>query len=499
MKIEMKGISKAFGANRVLEGVDFTVTSGEVHALMGENGAGKSTLMNILTGLYSKDGGTITVDGQPAQFSGPMDAERHGISFIHQEMNNFLEMSVVDNMFINKELRTKFGMVDEAAMKQQALKYLGELGADIDVTKPIGSLSVGRQQMIEIAKSLMTNAKIIIMDEPTAALTEKEIAQLFTVVNRLKAQGVGFIYISHRMEEIFKIADKVTVMRDGFSIAEYATKDVQMHQLVKDMVGREIDDFYPTRTPEFGKAALEVKNLTEAGVFKDISFTVHEGEILAFSGLMGAGRTEIMRAIFGIDHYDSGEIVIEGKPVKIKDPQSAIAHNLGFLTENRKDEGLILADSLHDNIVLPSIGGFVKHGLIDDKATNDFVTMLMKRLTVKAMGPEVSAGSLSGGNQQKVVLAKWIGSGSRILILDEPTRGVDVGAKREIYDLMNELTERNVAIIMISSDLPEVLGMSDRIAVVYEGQLQGIVDTNTATQESIMTLATGGIDHANTK
>lgn len=498
MQIEMKGISKAFGANRVLEGVDFTVKSGEVHALMGENGAGKSTLMNILTGLYSKDGGTIAVDGQPTQFSGPMDAERHGISFIHQEMNNFLEMSVVDNMFLNKELRTKFGLIDEAAMKRQAQKYLAELGADIDVTKPIGRLSVGRQQMIEIAKSLMTDAKIIIMDEPTAALTEKEIAQLFTVVRRLKAQDVGFIYISHRMEEIFKIADKVTVMRDGLSIAEYATKDVEIHQLVKDMVGREIDDFYPTRHPKFGKVVLEVKHLTESGVFNDINFAVHEGEILAFSGLMGAGRTEIMRAIFGIDHYDSGELLIEGAPVKIKDPQSAIAHNIGFLTENRKDEGLILSDSLHDNIVLPSIGGFVKHGLIDDKATNDFVAMLMKRLTVKAMGPEVSAGSLSGGNQQKVVLAKWIGSGSRILILDEPTRGVDVGAKREIYDLMNELTERNVAIIMISSDLPEVLGMSDRIAVVYEGQLQGIVETASATQESIMTLATGGIDHAST-
>ena len=283
-------------------------------------------------------------------------------------------------------------------------------------------------------------------------------------------------------------------MRDGRSITEYATKDVTMKQLVKDMVGREIEDFYPERTPTFGPVAMEVKHLTEKGVFQDVSFSVRQGEILGFSGLMGAGRTEIMRAIFGIDKYQSGEILLDGQPVKIRDPQAAIRHNLGFLTENRKDEGLILDDSLHDNIVLPSIDGFVKHGLVDDKATDDFVRLLMKRLTVKAMGPDVTAGSLSGGNQQKVVLAKWIGSGSKVLILDEPTRGVDVGAKREIYDLMNELTDRHVAIIMISSDLPEVLGMSDRIAVVYEGRLTGILDGQTATQESIMTLATGGVE-----
>ncbi|WP_056993105.1 sugar ABC transporter ATP-binding protein [Lacticaseibacillus saniviri] len=492
MKIEMKNISKAFGKNRVLEGVDFTVESGEVHALMGENGAGKSTLMNILTGLYTRDGGEILVDGQETSFSGPLDAEKHGISFIHQEMNNFLEMSVVDNMFLNKEIHNAFGLMDEHKMVAQANKYLGQLGADIDVTQPIASLSVGRQQMIEIAKSLMTDAKIIIMDEPTAALTEKEINQLFSVVNRLKEQGVGFIYISHRMEEIFEIADKVTVMRDGISVQEYATADVTMTQLVRDMVGREIGDFYPDRHPKFGDVALQVEHLTEKGVFNDVSFSVREGEILAFSGLMGAGRTEIMRAIFGIDHYSDGQVIVDGKPVKIHTPSQAIAHNIGFLTENRKDEGLILEDSLHDNIVLPSINGFVKHGIVDDKATDEFVDMLMKRLTVKAMDSSVTAGSLSGGNQQKVVLAKWVGSGSKVLILDEPTRGVDVGAKREIYDLMNELTDRNVAIIMISSDLPEVLGMSDRIAVVYEGQITGIVDTADATQESVMMLATGG-------
>lgn len=492
MKVELQKITKAFGKNRVLEGVDLTVEPGEVHALVGENGAGKSTLMNIFTGLYTSDGGKVIVDGQEVHYSGPLDAEQHGIAFIHQEMNNFSDMPVVDNMFLNKELKTKLGLMKDKEMVRLAKKYLGQLGADIDVRQPIGSFTVGKQQMIEIAKSIMTDAKVIIMDEPTAALTGKEIEQLFEVVQRLKAKGVSFIYISHRMEEIFEIADRCTVMRDGISVATYKVTDVDVQQLVHDMVGRDIGAFYPDRDPKPGNVALEVKDFTEKGVFDHINFAVHEGEILGFSGLMGAGRTEIMRAIFGIDKHQGGTLYIDGKETKITTPEHAIQHNLGFVTEDRKDEGLILDDSLKDNIVLPSITGFKKHGLIDDKGIGDFVTMLMKRLTVKAMGPDVTAGSLSGGNQQKVVLAKWVGAGSKVLILDEPTRGVDVGAKREIYELMNELTDRGVAIIMISSDLPEVLSMSDRIAVVYEGHITGIVNAKGATQDQVMTLATGG-------
>lgn len=493
MKVELKNISKAFGANKVLQGVNLTVDPGEVHALVGENGAGKSTLMNVFTGLLSSDGGEVVVDGQQVHYSGPLDAERHGISFMHQEMNNFLQMSVVDNMFLNKELRTKLGLMDEKTMAKKAEHYLAELGAtNIDVHALIGDLSVGRQQMVEIAKSLMNDSKLIIMDEPTAALTEKEIALLFSVVKKLKAEGVSFIYISHRMEEIFEVADRCTVMRDGVSVATYNVKDVDVKQLVRDMVGREIGDFYPARTPKLGAVALEAQHLTEKGVFEDVSFSVREGEILAFSGLMGAGRTEIMRAIFGIDKLSSGTLLLHGKKVQIHTPEQAIHNNLGFVTEDRKDEGLILDQSLHDNIVLPSINGFVKHGIVQDKETNQFVQMLIERLNIKAMGPEVPAGSLSGGNQQKLVLAKWVGSGAQVLILDEPTRGVDVGAKREIYDLMNELTDRHVAIIMVSSDLPEVLGMSDRIAVVYEGRIMGELKTQGATQEQVMTLATGG-------
>ncbi|RRK09592.1 sugar ABC transporter ATP-binding protein [Lactiplantibacillus garii] len=492
MKIEMKGISKSFGKNEVLKDVNFTVKSGEVHALMGENGAGKSTLMNILTGLLDANGGEILVDGQPVKYHDALDAEHSGISFIHQEMNNFGEMTVLENMFLNHEIKNKFGILDMKKMRTQAQKVLQRLDVDIPLNVPIGTLSVGTQQMIEIAKSLMNDTKILILDEPSAALSEKEIDSLFDIIRGLKKQGVGMIYISHRMQEIFEITDQITVMRDGLTVASYATADVDVHQIIKDMVGRDLSDFYPDRNPKYGETRLEVDHFTSKGVFEDVSFSVKAGEILAFSGLMGAGRTEIMRAIFGIDRHDSGTIKINGKEVNLKSPYDSIKHSVGFLTEDRKDEGLILDASIANNIDLPSIDGFVKHGVIDQKADNDFVEMLIKRLTVKATSREDLAGDLSGGNQQKVVLAKWVGSGSQVLILDEPTRGVDVGAKREIYDLMNELTDRGVAIIMISSDLQEVLGFSDRIAVVYEGHLNGEIATKDATQENVMTLATGG-------
>lgn len=492
MDIEMKNISKAFGQNKVLRDVNFSIHSGEVHALMGENGAGKSTMMNILTGLLSADGGEILVDGQKTLFKNALDAEQHGIAFIHQEMNNFADMSVVENMFLNRELKKGFGMLDMKTMREQAKDALDKLGVDISVDTPVGSLSVGRQQTIEIAKSLMNKTQVLIMDEPTAALSENEIAKLFTIIGSLREQGVAIIYISHRMEEIFEISDRLTVMRDGLTINTYETSETDVKQIVHDMVGRDMGDFYPDRQPKFGNELLQVKGLTSGDTFKDVNFSVRSGEILAFSGLMGAGRTEIMRAIFGVDKLDSGDIFVNGEKVEIKTPEQAIKHNIGFLTENRKDEGLILDGSLSENIDLPSIDGFTKNGLIDEKADKDFVDMLMKRLGVKAQSSQDLASNLSGGNQQKVVLAKWVGSGAQILILDEPTRGVDVGAKREIYDLMNELTDRGTAIIMVSSDLDEVLGFSDNIVVVYEGKIQGEIATKDATQDKVMTLATGG-------
>lgn len=493
MKITMTGIKKAFGANRVLEGVDFELLPGEIHALMGENGAGKSTLMNILTGLHKRDAGTIVIDGQETYYDSTKEAELAGVSFIHQEINAIGEMSVIDNLFLNREKRTKLGLLDYRAMEKEARAVFEQLNIKIDLYQEMGELSVGQQQMIEIAKSLMTNAQVIIMDEPTAALTNREIRVLFDVMHKLKAQGVSIVYISHRMEEIFEMCDRITVMRDGISVSTRQIAETQMEQVVREMVGREIGDFYPEKTSEIGEVRFDVENLALDGVFEDISFNVRSGEILGFSGLMGAGRTEIMRTIFGLLPKSRGTIRLEGKELTIKSPEEAIRQGIGFLTEDRKDEGLILDFSIRDNVLLPSVGEFSKAGLLNDKLIDDFVELLVERLTVKTASVEEPASSLSGGNQQKVVLAKWLGIGPKVLILDEPTRGVDVGAKREIYLLINELAERGVAIIMISSDLPEVLSISDRIMVVREGRLMGEVAKAEATQERVMQLATGGI------
>lgn len=493
MKIEMKEISKSFGSNAVLKGVDLTITGGQIHALMGENGAGKSTLMNILTGLHQKDGGQILIDGTEKYFSNPKEAEEFGISFIHQELNTWPEMTVLDNLFLGKEVKNKFGLVDTKKMTQEAKDAFAQLGIHIDLNKELSQLSVGQQQMIEITKSLMTNAKVLIMDEPTAALSEKEIANLFTIINRLKKSDVGIVYISHRMEEIFQISDEITVMRDGLSIDTVPTDQTNVDEVVRKMVGREISDYYPEKNAEIGEVVFTVNNLSSAnGDYQDISFSVKSGEIVGFSGLMGAGRTEIMRGIYGIDKIESGNLLLEGKEKKIHSPAQSIANGIGFLTEDRKEEGLILDFSIEDNISLPTLQEFVKHGFIDKKTEDDFSELLMKRLLIKAQSTQDVVGDLSGGNQQKVVLAKWIGIGPKVLILDEPTRGVDVGAKREIYQLMNELAERGVAIIMVSSDLPEILGVSDRVIVIHEGHIAGELLKQEATQEKIMTLATGG-------
>lgn len=492
VEIRMTGIEKSFGTNSVLRGVDFDIKPGEVHALMGENGAGKSTLMNILTGLHKADAGEIVIDGGNKQFANPKEAEEYGISFIHQEMNTWPDMTVLENLFIGKEPTNKFGIIQTKKMKQQANEIFKDLGIQIDLDTEVKELSVGQQQMIEIAKSLMTNAQVIIMDEPTAALTEREIDTLFKLIHRLTAKNVAIVYISHRMEEIFKISNRITVMRDGVSIDTSQTKETTNDEVVRKMVGRDLEDYYPPKMAEIKESIFEVKGLTQKGKFENVSFEIKSGEIVGFSGLMGAGRTEMMRAIFGIDAYEQGEVYLEGEKLTIKTPHDAIKNGIGFLTENRKEEGLVLDYSLRDNISLPSIDGFKKFGLIDTRAEGDFARMLMERLKVKAISEFDPASSLSGGNQQKVVLAKWIGIGSKVLILDEPTRGVDVGAKREIYQLMNELADRGVAIIMVSSDLPEILGVSDRVIVVHEGKIAGELSRADATEEKIMKLATGG-------
>ncbi|WJV18510.1 sugar ABC transporter ATP-binding protein [Rossellomorea marisflavi] len=492
MEIRMEHIHKAFGQNKVLEGVDVHIRGGEVHALMGENGAGKSTLMNILTGLHKKDQGTITIDGVEKTFDNPKQAEEFGIAFIHQELNIWPEMTVLDNLFINKEPITSFGLIQTQKMKAVAKKQFDRLAISIPLHKEAGKCSVGEQQMIEIAKALMTDAKVIIMDEPTAALTDREIEKLFDVIRSLKESGVSIVYISHRMEEIFTICDTITVMRDGRTVDTTPIPETNFNDVVRKMVGRELTDRFPERNSNPGATILEVKGLTRKGVFENVSFQVREGEIVGVSGLMGAGRTEIMRTIFGLDGKYEGDILVAGKNVTVKNPNQAVKLGLGFITEDRKEEGLILDFSIKDNIVLPSLFSFTKNGMIKDKQEEEFVELLIKRLTIKTESAMTSAKNLSGGNQQKVVIAKWIGIGPKVLILDEPTRGVDVGAKREIYQLMNELTDRGVAIIMVSSELPEVLGMSDRVIVIHEGRVSGEVTGKEATQEKIMTLATGG-------
>lgn len=492
MHITMRNIHKAFGKNEVLTGVDFELLPGEVHALMGENGAGKSTMMNVLTGLHKRDKGTITINDQEHYFANPKEVEQQGIAFIHQEMNIWPEMTVLENLFIGKELRSKLGLLKMNEMRKLAKEQFSKLAVSISLDEKAGNCSVGEQQMIEIAKALMTNAEVIVMDEPTAALTEREIQHLFDVINTLRKRNVSIVYISHRMEEIFTIYDRITVMRDGKTVDTKPIPETNFDEVVRKMVGRELKDRFPARNVSVGDVVLEVKNLTRKGEFHNVSFSERRGEIVGVSGLMGAGRTEIMRSIFGLAHPDSGEVWMNGEQINIRVPSQAVEKGIGFITEDRKVEGLVLDFSIRENIALSNLKSFSPKGIIDQKNEAEFVKLLIDRLRIKTESAETSARSLSGGNQQRVVIAKWIGIGPKVLILDEPTRGVDVGAKRKIYQLMNELTKRGVAIIMVSSELPEVLGMSDRILVIHEGHISGELTKEEATQEKIMTLATGG-------
>lgn len=488
----MIGICKSFGANKVLGGVNLHIRPGEVHALMGENGAGKSTLMNILTGIHKADAGTIMVDGKEVIFRNNKDAEEHGIAFIHQELNIWPNLSVLENLFLMNQPKTRFGTIDFKKMREMAEAKCQEIGIELPLDEIAGECSVGQQQMTEITRSLMLDAKTVIMDEPTAALTERETDRLFDVMRKLKNKGVSIIYISHRMEEVFANCDTITVMRDGQTISSRPTEETNMDQIVGDMVGRVMSEYYPARTNVPGDEIFRVEGFTQPGVFRDISFNLRKGEILGVAGLMGAGRTEIMRAIFGVDPHESGKLYFEGKEIHIKNPRDAIRHGFGFITENRKTEGLILDFSIERNIALPSEERLAQSHVINDKKEFDFSSELSKRLGVKAQDINLPASTLSGGNQQKVVIAKWVGMHPKLLILDEPTRGIDIGAKKDIYDLMNELTAKGVSIIMVSSELPEVIGMSDRILVIHEGRAAGIVEHKDATQTRIMTLATGG-------
>ena len=492
MRIEMRGIDKSFGSNQVLKQAGFTLESGEVHALMGENGAGKSTLMKILTGVYTKDAGTVLVDGKEVNYKNPQEAEKAGIVFIYQELNVMFDLTVEENLFMGKEIHGKFGICDKKAMQKKAQEALNILGVNISPKTVMAELSVGQQQMVEICKALMADAKVIIMDEPTAALTQSETVALFKVIESLRKKGVSMVYISPRMEEIFELCDRITVLRDGSYIGVKNIPETNMNEIVKMMIGREIGERYPSRNVKFGKEVLKVKELTRKGTFHDVNFSVRAGEVLGVSGLMGAGRTEIMQAIFGNLSYESGTIEIDGKEVKISNPRQAMEHGIGFITEDRKTEGLMLDKSIRENISLCNLRRISKSSVISREAEKNMVAEAIKDLHIKCFGSYHECNNLSGGNQQKVVLAKWILTNPKILILDEPTRGVDIGAKKEIYSIINKLAAQGVAIIMVSSELPEVLGMSDNIMVVREGEVRGIISYEEANQERVMTLATGG-------
>jgi ribose transport system ATP-binding protein len=493
MQIEMKGICKSFSDHAVLSDAGFSLKSGEVHALMGENGAGKSTLMKILTGIYEKDSGTVLIDGEEVVYKTPKEAEHAGIILIHQELNVLFDLTVEENLFLGKEITTRGGICNKKEMQKHAETILDKLGVKIPVKKRMAELAVGQQQMIEICRALMSEAKVIIMDEPTAALTASETEILFKVIKKLQKDGVSIIYISHRMEEIFELCDRITVLRDGQYVGTKETKDTNEKDIVKMMIGREIGERYPERKSSIGKEILKVSGLTKKGIYENINFSVKEGEVLGVSGLMGAGRTEIMRSIFGNMQHDGGDIFIDGTKCSIDNPAAAIKYGIGFITEDRKTEGLMLEDSIKNNISLTNLASISdRYHVINKGKEKSLAANAINELKIRCFHQAQECGKLSGGNQQKVVFAKWVYTNPRILILDEPTRGVDVGAKKEIYNIINELAAKGVAIIMVSSELPEILGMSDRIMIIREGTVRGVLNKEEANQEKIMTLATGG-------
>ena len=486
--MEMRGIRKSFYGNEVLHSVDLTLEAGTVLALMGENGAGKSTMMNILVGIHKRDGGTIRIDGQEVNIESPHDAQKLGIAMIHQELSSVVEMSVAENIYLGRE-PVKNGFIDYRKMYKDTEELLKNLNINLNPKTKMGKLRVADQQLVEIAKAVSQNARILIMDEPTSSITDREVENLYGIIRDLKMRKTGIIYISHKMEEVYTITDQITVLRDGASIATWNTKEATNDMVVKAMVGRELTEQYPKRKVEIGDTILELKNFTQEGVFENISFKLRRGEILGLVGLVGAGRTETMQALFGITKPDSGEVYLKGQKVEFKKPVDAIKNGLAYVTEDRKGEGLVLPMSIAHNITLPSMKELSRKIFIKQKEEKDRVGKEITDLKVKTTSPNLAVKNLSGGNQQKVVLAKWMLKNPDVIIFDEPTRGIDVGAKAEIYKLMNEFVAEGKAIIMISSELPEAMGMSDRILVLSNHKMSGELSKNEFNQKSLMKLA----------
>ncbi len=489
--LTMKGIDKSFPGVHALDHVDLEIRKGEVLALMGENGAGKSTLMKVLTGIYKKDEGTITYEGKEVEFENPSSAQEAGVVIVHQELNMLSHLTVAQNIFIGREIM-KGKLIDDEKMNEEAKKLFDKLNIDIDPRETMGNLTVGKQQMCEIAKAISHDAKVIIFDEPSAALTEAEIEELFKIIRDLRDKQLGIVYISHRMDEIKVITDRVTVMRDGTYVGTLITKDCTKDDIINMMVGRVIyeDPKTESAVPKDAPVVLKVEHLNAGRMVRDVSFELHKGEILGFSGLMGAGRTETARALFGADPKDSGDIYINGKKVNINCPQDAVKAGIGYLSEDRKRYGIVVGKSVAENTTMATLEKFMRGLFINKKKEEETAWKHVEALKTKTPTVDTEVVNLSGGNQQKVVIAKWLTRDCDILIFDEPTRGIDVGAKSEIYTLMNELVAQGKSIIMISSEMTEILRMSDRVIVMCEGRKTGEIDISQATQESIMHLAT---------
>jgi len=489
--IELVGIAKQFGAVQALRGVDLNLYPGEVHALVGENGAGKSTLVKILAGIHRPDSGTVKVGGEVVELRSPTQAQALGIAVVQQEPMMFPDLDVAENVFMGRHPRDRFGRVDWKRMYREVDHLLVSLDVSLSSHTPVQGLSVAEQQLVEIAKALSLQARVLVLDEPTAALSSHEVEELFAIVNQLRERGVAVLFVSHRLEEVFTIADRLTVFRDGTHIITAPVSEMNTEEIIKHMVGRELSNLYPKSEAEVGEVVLEVRQLTRPGAFADVSFQLRRGEILGFSGLVGAGRTEVARVLFGIDRAESGEIWLKGTKVHIRSPQQAMDYGIAYVPEDRHQQGLVMNFSIASNVTLAILQKVSRLGLLDPRREQKIASEYSSQLNVRSAGVEQLVSALSGGNQQKVVLGKWLATNPSVLILDEPTRGIDVGAKAEVHRIISDLAARGLAIILISSELPEVLAMADRVIVLHEGRVTGTFTRSEATQERVMFAATG--------